>query len=66
MSKTNKRQISALINTSADDCKVSLRFFKADGLPILREALRQAEATEQKTKAGHIRRRIRQLETFRD
>ena len=54
--------VSRLIRASADDCKVSLRFCGHDDLEMLREALRIVEREKQKTKARHIRQRIRQLE----
>lgn len=55
-------EISSLIRASADDLKNSLRFCTAAKLDTLREALRIVEREGQKTKAMHLRRRIKQLE----
>lgn len=49
------------IQTSADDCKISLCYCTADDLPLLRECLTLAEADKKKTHAKHITSRIRQL-----
>lgn len=53
--------VNGLVNTSADDCKISLLY--VTDLELLREALAECHRTGgNKTKAGHIQRRIRQLE----
>lgn len=54
------QSVNSLVNTSADDCKISLRFYT--DINLLREALLACETYGQKTKAKHIARRIKQLE----
>jgi hypothetical protein len=53
--------VSRLIHTSVDDCKSALKFFTSKDLPMLREALKEAEASKQKTKAKALESRIKQL-----
>ena len=55
-------QISSLIRASADDLKCSLKFCTTASLSTLRDAHAIVEAEGQKTKAAHLRSRIRQLE----
>ena len=52
--------VSSLMNTSADDCKISLTF--VDDLDFLREALSKAVEKGFTTKIKHIQSRIRLLE----
>lgn len=53
-------QVKKLVHTSADDCKISLRF--ANDLGVLSEAKTECERLGYKTKAKHISNRIRQIE----
>lgn len=62
MMQTETPEISRLIRASADDLKTSLHFCTASQLETLRTALQIVEREGQKTKAGHLRRRIKQLE----
>lgn len=52
--------VNGLVNTSADDCKISLRF--VTDLELLREALRVCQIQGHTTKVKHISSRIRQIE----
>lgn len=52
--------VNGLINTSADDCKISLRF--VTDLDLLRQVLQKATEFNQVTKIKHISSRIRQIE----
>lgn len=51
--------VNSLLNTSADDCKISLMY--VTDVPLLLKALATAQEQGQKTKAQHIDRRIKQL-----
>jgi hypothetical protein len=48
------------VNTSADDCKISLQYYK--DINLLRDALAVCKTAGHKTKAAYIVRRIKQLE----
>ena len=48
------------VNTSADDCKISLMY--ENDIELLQEALRQCQNFGHVTKTKHITSRIRQLE----
>lgn len=56
------RTASNYVNTSADDCKVSLHFCTAADLPILREALATCEVYSKKTHIKHLAAKIKKLE----
>lgn len=49
-------------NTSADDCKISLKFCVSEDIPMLNEALAICESRKQKTHIKHLTARIKQLE----
>lgn len=51
---------NSLVNTSADDCKISLQYYK--DIDLLREALAACKTAGHKTKVWYIARRIKQLE----
>lgn len=51
--------VNSLLNTSADDCKISLAF--VTDVALLRQALAAAEERGEKTKTKHIAHRIKQL-----
>jgi len=52
--------VQGLLNTSVDDCKISLQH--VTDLNLLRELLLKCEEREHKTRAGYVRQRIKQLE----
>jgi hypothetical protein len=52
--------VKGLCNTSADDCKISLRY--VTDLGMLKEALATCIEQKQITKIKHIKCRIKQLE----
>ena len=54
------QSVNSLVNTSADDCKISLQYYT--DINLLREALTACKTGGHKTKAAHIARRIKQLE----
>lgn len=55
------RTANSFIHTSADDCKISLRFCGPDDLEILKDALQACVQLGYKTKANHLAIRIKQI-----
>jgi hypothetical protein len=53
-------KVSALVNTSADDCRISLLY--VTDLDVLGRALDQCREFNKKTHTRHIASRIRRLE----
>ena len=56
------RTAAGFVNTSADDCRISLQYCTANDLPMIKEALSSCWELQKKTHVTHLERRIKQLE----
>lgn len=56
------RTAAGYVNTSADDCRISLQYCTTLDLPMLKEALAMCEVYNKITHVKHLARRIKQLE----
>lgn len=59
LTEQQRNSVNGLINTSADDCRVSLNYITDS--EVLIEALRLTTERGYKTQSGHIQRRINKL-----